>query len=96
MASHLPLDTVKIIAGIFPLQSAKQARFLNEKVPGVKIPESIITRIEKAKDQAYEGIEVAKELITELKDLCAGIHLMSMGNREILRTLIQGVTSISS
>lgn len=91
MAKELPLDTIKIIAGIFPLKSAKQARFLNEKVPGVKIPDKTIIRIEQSKDQVQEGIEIAKELIEELRGICAGVHLMSMGNKEILLKLVKGI-----
>lgn len=89
MASHLPLQKIKIIAGIFPLKSAKQARFLNDKVPGVKIPEKIIQRLEKAKDQVQEGIEIAWEIVQQLKGCSAGVHLMSMGNRETLLKLVE-------
>ena len=38
-----------ILAGIFLLKSAKNARFLNAKVPGIQIPEHLITRLEKSR-----------------------------------------------
>jgi len=91
LASHLPLDKVKIIAGIFPLKSAKQANFLNEKVPGIKIPEKIIKRLERSNDQVEEGINIAYELIESLKKICAGVHIMSMSNTETLLKLLRKI-----
>ncbi|MFH1378821.1 MAG: methylenetetrahydrofolate reductase [bacterium] len=85
---------VKILAGIFPLKTAKQARFLNEKVPGVKIPEALISRLERSKNQEQEGIEIAWEIIKQLQNICAGVHLMTMGNKDILVNLLKRIKTI--
>lgn len=68
----------KILAGILPLKSAKMAKFLNENVPGVRVPEEIIREIESGKS----GIEIAAETINELKNMCAGVHIMTVGHEE--------------
>ncbi|MBD3272556.1 MAG: methylenetetrahydrofolate reductase [Elusimicrobia bacterium] len=94
LANQLPLKTVKILAGIFPLKSAKQARFLNEKVAGVKIPEPIIKRLDKASNPIDEGLAIASDLIGDLKHLCNGVHIMAMNNKETLIKLLSSVQSM--
>lgn len=74
--SHLG---VPVLAGIIPLKSAKMARYMNENVSGVNVPEHLIERMEKATDKAQEGIAIAAELIRELKDMCQGVHIMAIG-----------------
>lgn len=70
---------VPILAGIIPLKSAKMARYMNENVSGVNVPESLIKRMEEAPDKAQEGIRIAAELIRELKGMCQGVHIMAIG-----------------
>lgn len=81
----------KILAGIFPLVSYKNAVFLNTKVPGVSIPEKILKRMEKAKDSRKEGIAISIEIIRELKPLCAGIHLMTLNNIDIIPEILNEI-----
>jgi len=81
---------VHIIAGLIPLRSAKMARFLNEKVPGIRVPIAMIEDLEKASDPLEKGLEIAVRLVEGLKGLCHGIHLMVVGkekNFEILRRI---------
>lgn len=70
---------VPVLAGIIPLKSAKMARYMNENVAGVNVPERLIERMEKAADKAQEGIKIAAELIRELKGMCQGVHIMAIG-----------------
>ena len=56
-AQHQP----PILAGIFLLKSAKNARFINRCVPGVQIPDAIIDRLEQATDPLEEGMTIAAE-----------------------------------
>ncbi|MBL8906838.1 MAG: methylenetetrahydrofolate reductase [Rhizobiales bacterium] len=70
---------LKIIAGIGPLLSAKQARFMNEKLFGVSIPASIIDRLEAASDPKAEGRAICVELIDRLRAMkgVSGVHIMA-------------------
>lgn len=70
---------VPILAGIIPIKSAKMARYMNENVSGVNVPEALIERMEKATDKAREGVQIAAELIRELKGMCQGVHIMAIG-----------------
>ncbi|HML25891.1 MAG TPA: methylenetetrahydrofolate reductase [Methanomethylovorans sp.] len=70
---------VPIIAGVIPLRSAKMARFMNTSIPGIRIPDGLITRMENAEEPVQEGMKIAVQLIRELKNMCRGIHLMPIG-----------------
>lgn len=70
---------VKILAGVIPLKSAKMARFMNQNIPGITVPESLIERMEKASDRTAESIAICRELIDGCRDLCQGVHVMPIG-----------------
>lgn len=70
---------VPVFAGIILLKSAKMAQFMNENVAGVRVPDSIIKRMEETQDKVKESIDIAASLIKELKPMCEGIHLMPLG-----------------
>ncbi|MCD6228501.1 MAG: methylenetetrahydrofolate reductase [Candidatus Omnitrophica bacterium] len=69
----------KVIAGVIFLKSHKMAKYLNENVEGIEVPHLYIDRLEKAKNKKEEAIRIAKEIIAELKDICQGVHIMSLG-----------------
>jgi 5,10-methylenetetrahydrofolate reductase len=73
---------VSIIAGLIPLRSARMARFLNEKVPGIRVPASMIEALDKAPNPRERGLEIAQELVEGLQSLCHGIHLMVVGKEK--------------
>ena len=77
---------VKILAGIVLLTSAKMARYMNEHVPGIMVPESLIQELAGAeKGKALQvGIQIAGRLIREIhqEGLCDGVHIMAIGREE--------------
>jgi len=80
---------IPIIAGIIPIRSAQNARFMNEKIPGVKIPDEAISRMEAADDPALEGIIIAAETIDDVRTNCRGIHIMPIGGHRNTRRLLE-------
>jgi len=85
------LDKVYILAGVAPLKSFKVAHYLHTKVPGVHLPEKILSRMEKAGEGASEeGIQIALEVIEAVKRKTGinGIHLMTMGWEEVLERIV--------
>lgn len=73
-----------ILAGILPLVSAKHANFLHHEVPGVFIPEEARKRIESADDAergSKVGVEIAIELIEDIKSWAGGIYVMPQFHR---------------
>lgn len=80
---------VKILGGILLLKSAKMGNFLNDNVPGIKVPKHLIDELEKSKDQLEKGIEIAARQIKELKDFCDGAHIMAIGQEESVIKIIE-------
>jgi methylenetetrahydrofolate reductase (NADPH) len=70
---------VPVLAGIIPLKSAGMARYMNKNVSGVFVPEDMISSMAKAEDKAATGLEIAARLITDVRDLCQGVHIMAIG-----------------
>ena len=70
---------VPVLAGMIVLKSARMARFLNDKLPGVSVPQSIIDEMDSAIDPAATSIAITSRLIREVRDMCAGTHLMAIG-----------------
>ena len=70
---------MRFLIGVGPLASAASARWMNEKLFGVTVPEALITRLEQAGDQAAEGCRICVELIEELREIdgVAGAHIMA-------------------
>jgi 5,10-methylenetetrahydrofolate reductase len=70
---------VPVLAGIIPLKSAGMARFMNKNVAGVFVPEPFITKMTEAENKVKTSIEIAANLIKELKGICQGVHIMAIG-----------------
>jgi 5,10-methylenetetrahydrofolate reductase len=71
----------KILAGIVLLKSAAMAKYMNDNVAGVHVPDNLIKEISEVpkEDRPKKSVEIAVRLIKELKPLSAGIHLMPLG-----------------
>ena len=72
-------EQAHFLIGIGPLRSAKSARWMNDNLFGVHVPDSIIERLEGAADQAAEGRAICAELLHGFSEIegCAGAHLMA-------------------
>ena len=79
---------VKIIAGIIPLRSQRSAQFLN-KVAGIKVPEYIVKKMKGSKIPETQGMEIAAQIIKEIRPLCDGVHIMPVGNHENTKTILE-------
>ena len=84
-------EKVHILAGILPIKSVKMARFLDEKVPGISIPQSVMERLTKASDAKSEGIRIALDAIESLRriDGVRGVHLMAVDWEDVVPTIVQ-------
>jgi methylenetetrahydrofolate reductase (NADPH) len=75
-------DGVAVLAGIIPLKSAKMAGWLNANVPGIRVPDALIREMEAVAgtdDEVRTGIDIAARTIREVRNLCAGVHVMALG-----------------
>ncbi len=82
----------KILAGIVLLVGARMARFMNENVPGIYVPEELIDELASApKGKGLEkGIEIAGRLIRQIKEqaICDGVHIMAIGREELVPEIL--------
>jgi len=71
----------RVIAGIILLKSPAMAKFMNENIAGIDVPENIIAEMASvAKEDYYrKSIEIAARLITGLKGVADGVHIMAIG-----------------
>lgn len=83
---------VKILAGIILLVSARMAKFMNNNVPGVFVPQNLIDELTSApKGTALrKGIEIAGRMIRQIKEeeLCDGVHVMAIGREEVVPDIL--------
>ena len=84
-----------VLAGVFLLKSAKNARFINRVVPGACIPDHLIERLENASDPAMEGVAIAAEQVRQYLGIVQGVHLMAIKAEERI-PLILDQAEISS
>jgi homocysteine S-methyltransferase len=70
--------TIPVVAGVWPLTSFKNAEFMNNEVPGVEIPDSILERMRQCKsreDGIKTGCEIAREIISSISGSVSGIQV---------------------
>jgi homocysteine S-methyltransferase len=71
---------IPIIAGIWPLVSARNAEFLANEVPGVVVPERVIERMRRAsaigkEEGVEEGILIAQQMLSEALPRIQGVQV---------------------
>jgi homocysteine S-methyltransferase len=87
---------IPVIAGIWPLVSARNAEFLANEVPGVVVPPEIIDRMRAAnaisKDRAVqEGIAIAREMLARVRESVQGVQVSApFGKVELALEVIGG------
>lgn len=75
---QLPESPVKILAGVWPLASYRNALFLRNEVPGVTVPDAIMARMEsmtEKEDQRRMGIEIAREIVAQVRHRVQGVQI---------------------
>ncbi|MBW2060805.1 MAG: methylenetetrahydrofolate reductase [Deltaproteobacteria bacterium] len=86
-------EKVYILAGITPMKSVGMARYMQRSVPGMDVPEEVISRLRGAEkgSQAQEGIKIALDQIQELKEIpgVAGVHLMAIEWEEKVPEIVE-------
>ncbi|MEO6208969.1 MAG: bifunctional homocysteine S-methyltransferase/methylenetetrahydrofolate reductase [Gemmatimonadaceae bacterium] len=87
---------IPIVAGIWPLVSARNAEFLANEVPGVVVPEAVLARMraasEKSKEHAVaEGIAIAREMLERVRGAVQGAQVSApFGKVELAVRVFEG------
>ena len=79
---------VPVLGGVLIIKSLRNARFLNEKVPGVRIGEDILRRFE-ADDSLETGVAIAAAQVRACRELCEGVHLMALGREDLIVDVLE-------
>ncbi|MDD5339538.1 MAG: methylenetetrahydrofolate reductase [Dehalococcoidales bacterium] len=71
---------VPVMVGVIPLKNAGSARYMNANVAGIHVPPELIDIMAKAakEDREKVGIEMAANLIKNMKGMCQGVHIMAV------------------
>jgi len=84
---------IPIIAGIWPLISHRNAVFMNNEVPGVVIPDTIMKRMEAPQtpeDSRRVGVEIAHEMVEDILPQVQGIQISAPFGRIDLALAVIG------
>jgi len=87
------LGTMSLIAGIWPLVSLRNAEFMKNEVPGVYVPDEVISRIAKyetKEDQLKAGIEIAQGMVNRVAGFVQGIQVSAPFGRYNLAVEVAG------
>jgi len=85
------LEKTYFLIGLGPFASAKSAKWMNENLFGVDVPDVIVKRLEQAKDAKSEGKKICLELIQSFREIKGvnGIHLMGHKKEEVIAEIIK-------
>jgi methylenetetrahydrofolate reductase (NADPH) len=77
------------LAGILLVKSAKMARYMNEHVWGIHVPEPMIERFERAGDKRAECLSATVELIRSIREFASGIHVYALGWEDLVPDILK-------
>jgi methylenetetrahydrofolate reductase (NADPH) len=82
---------VPIMAGIVVLKSAGMAKFMNENVAGISVPDELIQEMAdtKKEDRKKKAVEISAQIIKKVKPFCQGVHIMPLGWDEQVPEIIE-------
>jgi len=84
-----------VIAGVFPFESARNAEFIANEVPGVRVPDALLERMRRADGHdaaAAEGISIAREIAAGLRHAVQGVQVSTQtGNIDAALGVLDGL-----
>jgi len=84
-----------VMVGVLPLVSYKNAEFLHNEVPGMRIPDHIRERMRRVPGGAEarkEGVKIAREMLFAVRDRVQGAYLMPpLGRYELALEVLDGL-----
>ena len=84
-----------IVAGVFPFENARNAEFMANEVPGVRVPERLMDRMRRAdrpEAAEAEGVSIAREIALTLRPLVQGVQVSTpSGSIESALSVLDGL-----
>jgi homocysteine S-methyltransferase len=92
---HIESARLPIVAGLFPFESARNAEFMANEVPGIRVPEGLLDRMRRADGQeaaSAEGIAIAREIARELRHSVQGVQVSTQsGDIDAALAVVDGL-----
>jgi homocysteine S-methyltransferase len=88
--------TIPVLVGLIPPKSLKQALYLANEVPGMVVPEEILTRMRRAAEKGpefeeEEGLAIGVELARAIAERARGIHIMPMARYDAVKRILEAL-----
>jgi methionine synthase I (cobalamin-dependent)/5,10-methylenetetrahydrofolate reductase len=84
-----------VIAGVFPFESARNAEFMANEVPGVRVPDALIDRMrgaDGAEAATGEGVAIARAIALELRPAVQGVQVSTpTGDTDAALAVLDGL-----
>jgi len=74
---------IPILAGLRPFESLIDAEFMANEVPGVRVPDQVLTRMRGAKDAeaaTAQGIAIARDTLGAIRGMVQGVQIAAPGS----------------
>ena len=84
-------EKVNILPSVLPIKSLEMARRMRAGIPGLRIPEALLLRMENAPDASEVGAKFGVELIEQLRAIpgVRGVHIMAVAWEEIVPRIVK-------
>ena len=84
-------EKAHILASVLPIKSVEMARRMRSGVPGMRLPDELVERIERAADAKAEGVSICVEMIEQLKRVPGvhGIHIMAVAGEDAVPGIVK-------
>jgi methionine synthase / methylenetetrahydrofolate reductase(NADPH) len=84
-----------VVAGVFPFESVRNAEFLANEVPGMRVPDALIDRMRRADGPdaaAAEGAAIAREIAAQLRQMAQGVQVSTQsGDIDVALAVLDGL-----
>ena len=80
---------VPVLAGCIMLKSGRMARNFNANVPGITVPDAMISRMDAAESRRQESAAITAEIIADIRPMCQGAHIMAIGWEALIPSVIE-------
>jgi homocysteine S-methyltransferase len=87
--------TLPMLVGVLPLASVRHAQFLRNEVPGMVMPEHLVSRLEAAGNKTRtEGAKIAMEILEAMRNRVQGVYIIpAFGRYDIVAKMIEQVVA---
>jgi methylenetetrahydrofolate reductase (NADPH) len=84
-------ERVHILPSVLPIKSLDMARRMRAGIPGLRIPEDLVLRMEKGPDASEVGLRFSVELIEQLRTIPGvhGVHIMAVAWEEAVPRIVK-------